>query len=32
MSISFQELEALMERNGTEERIRQYVRQSVSIP
>jgi formylmethanofuran dehydrogenase subunit E len=29
MSISFQELDALMERNGTEERIRQYVRQSV---
>jgi formylmethanofuran dehydrogenase subunit E len=29
MSVSFQELEALMERDGTEERIRQYVRQCV---
>jgi formylmethanofuran dehydrogenase subunit E len=29
MSISFQKLEALMERNGTEERIREYVRGTV---
>jgi len=29
MSISFQELEALMEGNGTEERIREYVRVAV---
>jgi formylmethanofuran dehydrogenase subunit E len=29
MSVSVQELEALMERDGTEERIRQYVRQCV---
>jgi formylmethanofuran dehydrogenase subunit E len=29
MSISFQKLEALMERNGTEERIREYVRGAV---
>lgn len=31
MSIRFQELEALMERNDTQERIRQYVRQCVSF-
>ena len=32
MSVSFQELEALMERNGTEERIRQYVTAVCVIP
>jgi len=31
MSISLQSLEALMERNGTEERIRQYIRDCVSF-
>jgi formylmethanofuran dehydrogenase subunit E len=31
MSLTLKELEALMERNSTEERIRQYVRQTVSF-
>ena len=31
MSMTLKELEALMEQNGTEERIRQYVRQTVSF-
>jgi formylmethanofuran dehydrogenase subunit E len=31
MSMTLKELEALMERHGTEERIRQYVRQTVSF-